>query len=183
MTNCLITYGYTKGCRDNIGGIKKLYLANLSNIDSASPVLCAVGTPIDEGTVDSITMVASKYFWEIELTKDNGNFEVTVNINPETGNVTYVPTMNFTLPKMDVNTRNLLNNITREDIVAIAEDNLGNTWILGEEYGLVATTATASSGKAKADLNGWTVALVGEERFEPRYVADDVIDSVLQPEV
>jgi hypothetical protein len=181
MTNCLITSGYVKGCRDNIGGIKKLYLANLDSIASVAPVLNTIGSPEDEGEIDTIVMDTTLVFYEYELTKDNSSFTIETSVDPTTGIVLYAPTLNFSIPKFDLDARNTLNIITRNDIVAIVEDNLGNKFLLGEEFGLDATTATGTSGQAKTDLNGLTIALVGSERFAPRSISSDFnISTILE---
>lgn len=168
-----LTGGISRGCENNQGGIKKLYLVELDNIDTISH-----GSPIDN--VDDITMVTNKVFYEFEFNKNTSNFtEVTTNTQ-ETGTTVVTQTVTLVLNYREQTKRDVLILLGKfKELVAIVKDANNKYWVLGETNGLILTENNSETGTTKADRNGYTLTFIGEEPEEARETTEAVVTSVI----
>ena len=152
---CLITAGLTKDCDYLLGGLKTLYLANTSDVDSYTD------TVPNDGEINAIVMVATKVFFTYEFENNTASFTNELVVS---GGQKYVAqTVNFSLSKKDAELIADLKNLSLANIVAIAVDRTGKRFILGRINGLEATVQTLNSGVAEGDFGGLTVTLAGSE--------------------
>ena len=95
MATCDITSGFTLGCRDNTGGIRKLYIlsGSISEISGAT-----------EGIIDTIS--GSGVFYTFELFRQTSDFTENISSTPENGTVFYDQAVNAVFFKMQSATRN-----------------------------------------------------------------------------
>ena len=170
MTNCLLTQGFPKDCRDSVGGIKTIYLANKHLLEDVTSA---------DGVVTAITMASGSYFYRYDLRKQTSNFTETIEASDENGTVFFEQEANIMLSKLEAQKRNEIFLIAKADTVLVAEDRNGKQWILGKENGLT-LTGTAETGTAFGDMNGYQLVFTGQER-EPAYeVSGSVIEGTLE---
>jgi hypothetical protein len=67
-----------------------------------------------------------------------------------------------------------------EDVEVVALDYNGKYWYLGYDYPVSATAATAQTGTAATDLNGYNVTLSDTSAEFPYEVPADVIEGLIQ---
>ena len=150
---CLITGGLVKDCDFLLGGLKALYLANLSDIDSYTD------TVADDGEINAIVMVATKTFFTFEFEDNTGSFNNELTVS---GGQKYVTqTLAFSLASKEKEVIAELKNLALSDLVAIAEDRTGKRFILGRTNGLEPSVQTLGSGAADGDFAGLAVTLTG----------------------
>ena len=151
---CELMQGNEILCRDGVGGIKELYLANFENIAS---------TTISSGVCTGITMVGTTKFYTFQLEKENGQYDNNAIPSVENGTTFWDSTITFTMKKLSASMKNQLNNLAQARLMAIVLDNNGVYWVAGVTLGVDASEMTTTSGKAFGDMGGATLTFVGKE--------------------
>ena len=169
-TNCLLTQGFVKDCRDSVGGIKTIYLANKHLIDSITSA---------DGEITAITMDTGANFYKYELRRQTSNFTETIEASEENGTVFFEQEANIMLTKMEAAKRNEIYLIAKADTVMVVEDQNGKQWMLGKEHGLT-LTGTAETGTAFGDMNGYNLTFTGQEREPAMEVSGSIIEGLLE---
>lgn len=167
--------GITLGCDNNIGGIKKIYLTEKSNVTST-----ALSSPGNE--ISSFTMAGSPaaVFYEFEFNKNTSSYTEELASDQATGRDLYTQTLNLVLNRREKTKRDtLLLLAKRKDLVAIVTDNNDINWYFGAGYGLNLTTNTGGSGVAKTDANQYVLTFVGEESEPANTVTDAALAAVI----
>jgi hypothetical protein len=150
---CQLTQGFTFDCRNNVGGIKRVWIASRDDISSIS---------ITSGVVDGITF-AQNQFWLYDLTRESSNFSETVNTNVQNGTTFYAQSLEIVLNKLQVNTRNEIILLGQNRLCIVVEDNNGKLWMLGYKNGIDLTGGGSASGTGYGDRNGYTLTFTGSE--------------------
>ena len=153
----LINNGYEIGCRDSIGGIKKIFIANFDKNGVYSKtngqiVSFATGTTPQE------------VYYEFEQVMESASFAQTGTFSTENGTIFYDQQLTLMFRKQDNDLRNHLIALSQGHLSVIIQDQNGAFWLLGEENGVYAISADVQSGKAFGDMNGVTIVLQGKER-------------------
>lgn len=143
---CALTQGFPIDCKESVGGIKKVYFANLNDI---------LGWTGSAGSYSAVD--AGGDFFEYDLVKETANFAEAITTNVQNGSVFYAQTLEIILNKMQVNTRNEILLLAKATLVAIVEDTNGTMWILGKDNGLDLTAGGSATGTAYGDRNGYTL--------------------------
>jgi hypothetical protein len=152
---CLMAGGTTKDCNYLLGGLNKLYLANISEIDSYTDT-----DPLD-CIINAIVMVATEVFFVNEFDKNTGSATQELQVN--NGQKFVAQTVSFSVASNNAALTCLLKDLSLGTIVAITEDRKGERKIMGRINGLEASVMTLNSGAADADYSGMTVTLTGSE--------------------
>jgi len=179
--SCKLTAGIAKGCKDNMGGLRKVWLTNKENIASFTPAIGST-SPLDEGIITAITMVTASpeyVFYEFNPNKDSSNWVENIQSNVQNGTIAYEQVLTLMFAKNEAAKRNQVKLLGQAELVAVVLDKNGKYWILGEENGIELSGGNSASGTAMTDMNGWTLTLSGSERHPAREVDDDVIATVV----
>lgn len=174
---CNILSGYTNTCRDSIGGIKTIYITELSNKASATVITSTSG---------NITNVASflstgKKFWTFELTQATANYVQTPKPNSPNGSFYVEQTLGFKIPKFSATFSYQLKNLAQNDLMAIAYTMNGDYVLLGEKNGLKMQDSTQPSGTAMADFSGYDLVFKAEENDMALLVPSGIISLLTSP--
>jgi hypothetical protein len=165
--SCQLTQGYSFDCRNNVGGIKKVYIASRDDIDDIT---------IASGVVSAVSF-AQNQFYTYDLTRESSNFSETVNTNVQNGTTFFAQSLEIVLNKLQVNTRNEIILLGQNRLCIVVEDNNGKYWMLGFKNGIDLTGGGSASGTAYGDRNGYTLTFTGSENE----LAPEVNASVLLP--
>jgi hypothetical protein len=145
-----------KGCLDNAGGLKRLWLYN----HCAATVADSSPTGYKELTLTGLTGKLYKF----EFNKGNANYTELQGGEEANGVQFYTQTVSIKLNRREKSKRAIIVAMSKfRKLGAVIEDNNGLFWLLGEVDGLVLTGNEGGSGAQKADHNGYTLTLVGEE--------------------
>lgn len=163
--SCLINTGYQLPCRDNIGGIRKVFIGTVvPDEDKTYYTLNA-----DKTEILSTTSTIEYYTFEQEM--ETGSFSQNGNYSIENGTIFFDQQLALTFYQNDTALRNQLLILSQANLRVIIEDQRGNFWLMGFENGVRAVAGTMSTGKAYGDLNGITITLQGREQY-PAYRID-----------
>lgn len=146
--SCNLTAGIQLGCRDNVGGLKTMWITDYCNIDQ-----------ITQSSGDTITQISGTgEFYCFELIRTSSQHTETVNASLENGTVFYQGETVTYFSKLDQATRNILKTLAQSQRLAIViEDNNGSLFFLGQTYGCFVSAGTSVTGKALGDQNGYNI--------------------------
>lgn len=164
MPPCELSIGMSLDCKDSLGGIKKIVLADKTNIDSFTLDANEIVTAILANNANEI--------YTYELPTQTGSFEETINFNRDNGTVFYTQTVNIMLQKLSSAKRLELQNVAKARVIVFVNDSNDNWWAVGYEYGADLSTATAATGTVLGDMNGFILAFTHETPKRAYKLAD-----------
>jgi len=146
--SCNLTAGIPLGCRDNVGGLKTLWITDFTNV-----------TSITSDGDEYITQISgSGTYYEFQLIRTTSQLTETVNASLENGTVYYQGEVVAFFSKLDQAKRNILKTLAQSQRLSIVgEDNNGNYFYLGQTYGCFISAGTSVTGKALGDANGYNM--------------------------
>lgn len=152
MSTCKSLTGLSKDCTPNVGGIRRVFLNLLNNIDSITIV---------NNVVTDLTTI-NQDFIEYEAPKDAISYNIDTSID-DFGVWEYNHTLTFKISKrLPSKQQELMNLIEGNfDYVALVLDANEQWWLLGAEAGINVKTLTGGSGKAKGDGSFYETSLSG----------------------
>jgi len=166
---CELTASHAIDCRDSVGGIKNIYVANFDNVTSFTPVA---------GEITAITQEALTNFYIYNLEKENGAFTETQTGSLENGTTFYEGELTFSVKKMGKVLREELRLMALSRLFIIIETNNGEYFSLGANYGADMLSSTAATGTAFGDLNGYSLTFSSKDKV-PMYEVDSTVVSGL----
>lgn len=163
--SCLITKGRLEPCKDSVGGVQAVYFVDFGDLGTPT-----YATDSDEITAFSeSTINAYKY-----VVKGNSSLEQTITSSRENGTTFYDQIVNLTFKKLSPESHDQLALIAVARPHVIVEDNNGNAFICGLEYGADANGGTVVTGAAMGDLSGYTITLQGMEKKPANFLQGGV---------
>lgn len=161
---CDIATGRTEACKESVGGLRNIYIANfvaglhadvLQNLDS------------DEQITALTTDLA---VYKFELRGENNTFEETNENSRDNGTSFWTQTGSIVLKKQDAATQKTLKLLSYGRPHVLIEDYNGNFRLAGVQNGVEFTVNTATGG-AMGDLSGYNISFEGKET-RPAYFVD-----------
>ena len=162
--------GISKDCENNIGGLTKVYLTDFDNI---------TGYTQSGGTVSSISLAASSYFYEFEFNRNSATFTEDLVKSVEAGSALFDQTLSLTIPRRDVSKRNTLSLLTQRDLAVIIKDSNGLYWYPGAAEGIYLSESTSTTGTAKADGSNYVLTMKGFEQVRAYGVAPGIVTALV----
>ena len=158
--SCALTQGYTLDCRDNKGGVKAVYILELSNVLTVTA---------SSGIVSAITIQAGTNFWGYQLEKETAKFTEKPTTSDENGTLYYEQDLEFPIRKLSSNWRNETKLLAQNRLAMIVQDRNGNYWlagvnattyngaaaIVGIGSGFELQTSENDMGQKFGDMNGY----------------------------
>lgn len=169
---CNLTQSMTIDCKDSIGGLKEVLFIEFDNVTAMTEA---------SGVVTAITVSTGKQFRRYVMPKETSFFTETPNSNVQNGTIFYQQELTIVLNKMQANTRNEIQLLAQNRLLAIGLDLNGKYWLLGKERALDLTGGDGGSGTATGDRNGYTRVFTGMERNMAPEVQSTLIAGLLTP--
>lgn len=116
------------------------------------------------GVVTAITKAAGKVFYKYQLVKNTASFTENIQGNIENGTINYDQQLVVIINKLQVNMRNEILLLARNNMMAVVKDKNGKYWLAGRYSGLDLLSGSAATGTAGTDRNGYTLNFSGAER-------------------
>ena len=159
--SCVLTNGYTLGCRDNIGGVQTVYIGEYNGDDltysfTASNVISAFGG-------------ATVSFYTFEQEIETGSYTENGVFSTENGTSFYEETLSITLHRLDATLRNQILLLGQGKWRVIIKDQRGVYHLMGKQNPVRVSASTPGVGKAYGDLNGAVITFLGKEP-EPAHI-------------
>jgi hypothetical protein len=172
MSCSLITSGILASCDKQIPGIKRVYLANYSEV--ASYTLGA------NNVVTAITMSPNTAkFKKFEFAKETGSAGSTVNSDVPNGLLSFTHTITLQFTKLEQSKRNTIALMALANLVAIVETNDGKYWLFGKNNGLQLSEGSSATGTSSSDFSGYTLTLTAQEPELELEVDSTVIPTII----
>lgn len=153
--SCLITNGYSLGCRDSIGGISTVYIGNFDENITYTTGTNSIIESFTGGTVSYYT-----YSQEIEVAE----FNESIVASTENGTVVFEQTLSITLHKNNALLKNTLKLLVQGHLSILILDARGTYHLMGKGNGVRASEGTLGLGKAFGDLNGFNLTFMAKEQ-------------------
>lgn len=160
---CNITAGRLEGCKDAVGGLTAVYFVNFGDAEgwtATDEEITAVGA----GTPPT----AYKY----DL-RGTSTFEQSLTSSRDNGTTYAEQTLTVSLKKQDSTTHKEVKLLAYGRPHIIVEDNNGNFFVMGEDYG-AEMTASTSTGAAMGDKSGYELTFVAMEKGLAKFFTGDI---------
>jgi hypothetical protein len=161
---CLMTTGRKLACKDAVGGIRAIYLADYGTLGTATIGVTGFVTAFS-GTTYTL------YKYDV---KSASGLEQTINSSDDNGTTFFEQVLTLILTKLDPLTQVELQKVIATRPHVFVEDNNGNFLAVGMTRGTT-TTGTISSGIALGDLNGYTLTITAQEPLMAQFVTSTLV--------
>jgi hypothetical protein len=142
-----LSAGRLEVCKDTVGGLAAVYFINFE--DAGYSIDATTGLATEAGGTPS----AYKY----DL-RGTSTFEQNLQTSRENGTTFVEQTLTVSLKKE-------VKLLAYGRPKVLVEDNNGNVFVMGHEYGAELTTAATSSGAAMGDKSGYEMTFVASEKI------------------
>ena len=162
---CTLTTGRELPCKDSVGGIKAVYLADYGTLGALT---------VASGEVTAIAGTPDLFKFDV---KGNSSLEQAITSSRENGTTFYEQTLNLTLTKLDVATQQEIVTIAKARPHIFIEDYNGNYFLIGAVHGADVSGGTIVTGAAMGDLSGFTLVFSAQETLPAYFVTSTVVTS------
>lgn len=164
---CSITLnGIQKDCKNNIGGLSKVWIA---------PYTAGAAT-VDTNKISAISNLAA--FKGYEFSRNTASMTSTRN-KDFTNGTSYVSTeVVLQFNRMETDKRIEVEALSVGELQIIVRDNNGIYWFLGHDAPVESTAGTAQTGAAKTDGNFYNITFTDESFEYPYEILDTVLDEL-----
>ena len=162
---CDITRGRLIDCKDQVGGLKAIYICKTynNNISAVATIntteMTTAGFATWSGQSGSVTTV-----FKYDLVPSLSSMTVTVNSDNANGTTFFTQALSVTLQKIDHDMTNELRLMAYSRAQIFVQDSNDNVFLLGIDNGCHVSGGTVITGAAKGDLTGYTIEWGAEER-------------------
>jgi len=172
MSCSALTAGFLDLCNDSTGGIEKIFIAN-------GPVESITETA---GNITAITVSGSALtpsdFFVFETPRQQSVVNENVTVSQENGTLFFDQQLTMVFNKMEASKRDqLLLMAQATTMVVVAKDGNGTYWSIGVEKGAFLISATATSGTAYGDRNGYEIVIGGLEANPMFTVTSTIVEA------
>ena len=154
--------GIAQACKDSIGGVKTIYVAKRESMDMAAATIA-------NGVITPATADAAN-FKKYAVRRATSSATSTLQVSDNAGN-SWQTELALQFMKQDAAKRSEVMGLSEEGIVVVFTDSNNNSWFLGYDYPVEASAATAETGTALSDLNGYNITLQDNSMELPYSVA------------
>ena len=165
---CNLTSGRTEPCKGSVGGLTKVYFVDFEDFAYGDVNFAATSDSIDDISSGG-TITAYQY----DL-KGTSSFEQTITSSRDNGTTFYDQALNLTFKKLDAATHDEIALISTARPHVFVEDNNGNIFAAGLEFGMDVNGGTIVTGAAMGDLSGYTLTLQGMEKKPANFLTQDL---------
>ena len=150
---CTLTLaGRGIACKDALGGVKRIYIAEWSD---------GIWEDIASGEVAGAT--AAITFYTYDMTKGSGSLTQTVTSDIAAGTIFYDQAVSVTFTKLAAADITELQNVSKGRMAVMVEDNNGNWFVVGHKHGVEVSGGSVQTGTAVGDQNGFTLEFNAQE--------------------
>jgi len=150
---CDITLGRLEGCKDSNGGLNAVYFLNFGE---------AEGWTVADESITGVAASTPPSIFKYDL-RGTSTFDQSLTSSRENGTTFAEQTLVLSLKKQDATTQKQIKMLAYGRPQILVEDNNGNVFVVGEEYG-AELTASTSTGAAMGDKSGYELSFVATEK-------------------
>ena len=159
--SCDIANGRLEPCKDSVGGINAVYFVNYGDITSITP------DSTDTDVIDAVAGSPSAYKFDV---RGNSTYTENIQSSRENGTTAFEQVLELSLKKLTKEDHNTIKLLSFGRPHVIIEDNNGNRFLSGLEYGADVTGGTIVTGGAMGDMSGYTLSFTGLEKIPANFI-------------
>ena len=167
---CNLTQGRTIDCRNNTGGIEKIYIANFDDVTI---------TTVAAGVLTGLTQAAATNFYIYNLEKENASLIETQTGSLENGTNFYDSVLDFTTKNLSASESEELTLLDQARLFVIVKTNNGKYWTVGAYFAADKLTGTSVTGMAFGDMSGYSYSITAKEKVRMLEVDSTVIAALI----
>ena len=164
--NSIALSGIGLGCKDNMGGIKEVYLIKIDDITKVEAT---------EGQISTLTLAESASFKTYKFRKGTSQFTSTMTTDEAAGTLSVQTDLALQFSKMETSKRLEIMAMCMESMAAIVLDANGKYWFLGYDFPVTASAATGQTGTNFGDFGGYNVTLTDNSKEFPYEIPATII--------
>jgi hypothetical protein len=157
---CVLTRGRLKACKDQVGGIRRIWVEDFEKVNGKTYNADGELTEIGVGTI----------LYQYNLPSGTAEFKQPIKASKENGTIYYDQNLSINLFGLSVADRKELQVMARMNLTIFAEDFNGNVFELGRDGGMDVNGGEVLTGKAKGDMSGYRLEFFGEEKDQAPFV-------------
>lgn len=165
--------GIAMGCKNLLGGLKEVYIIKSADVTG-------VELNTEKSQIATIETATDAKFKTYKFRKNTASMTSTASSDDTIGNFSVTTELNLQFSKLETSKRLEIMALCLEDVAVVALDWNGKYWYLGHEFPVTATAATAQTGTASTDLNGYNITLTDTASEFPFEVPAEVIEPLIQ---
>ena len=168
--NCTVytLSGLNAGCKDSVGGVAKIWLADQASISWTK-----------DASTYTIKPDSTSAFKVYNLRRGAASMTSTLTVNDNSGNFFSTEiAMNFL--KMETSKRLEVMAMLMGQCTGVVKDNNGKYWAVGVEHPLEGSAGTGETGTASSDANQYTVTISVDEAELPFEITDSSTINALE---
>lgn len=176
--SCALTQGFTKGCRDAQGGVRRIFITEKSNLGTLTSA---------SGVVTAMTLASGKKFWTYEQEMNTASANSAPTPARANGTIYYDQTVNMIINKHTASINYELRALAQVDLLIIVEEqnglasDNGTYFLYGETNGMALDPSNAPTGTNMGDRNGYEFVFKGQEQFMPNQVPTNIMSTLIVP--
>lgn len=167
--NSITLAGIGLGCKDNMGGIKEVYLIKEDDVKKIT---------VAEGAVTEIELAESASFKTYKFRKGTSQFTSTMTTDEAAGTLSVQTDLALQFTKMETAKRLEIMAMCMDSMKAIVLDSNGKYWLLGYDFPVTASAATGQTGTNFGDFGGYNVTLTDNSKEFPFEIPAEVMATV-----
>lgn len=165
------------GCKDSMGGIKKVFVAEYAD---AKPTYYLADSDGDITTAEYDAEKTPGLWKKFEFRKGTSAMSSTINVD-DTAGITYVQTdVTLQFNKVDTTKRLAISALMFQNVAVVVVDQNDNIWGLGIDNPVTLTAGTAETGTAMSDANGYNITLTDMSKYLPYAVTAELAEHLLE---
>jgi len=150
---CTLTLaGRGVGCKDALGGIKRIYVSDWTD---------GFWDDVISGEVADST--AAEVFYTYDMTRGSGSLNQTITSDLAAGTVYFDQVCSVTFNKVATGDIAEISNLVKGRMAVLVQDNNDNWFVMGHKNGVEVSGGTAQTGTAAGDQNGFTLEFSAQE--------------------
>jgi hypothetical protein len=161
---CIIATGRALPCKEVVGGIQKVFIANQGTVGKAT---------ITAGVITAFAAPGTFDLYQFDVKSASG-LEQTITTSTDNGTTFFTQTLTLVLTKLDPLTNALLDTLIKTRPTIFVLDNNGNYLSVGLTRGCE-VNGTISGGVALGDMNGYSLTITADEPMMSQFVTAGLI--------
>lgn len=155
---CTYTGSQILDCKDSIGGIKEIKI-------KAHPGLATIESDfvISSGSVTSVASGSRSLWCTLNLEKEAASANADPQVNQANGTTFYQHQVKMLFNKMSARLSYEIHLYAKNRSIIAVRDMNDRYTLYGLKFGMDMSAATAGTGQARGDRNGYDITLIGKE--------------------
>lgn len=170
MAGCSqILNGLAAQCVFSVGGIKKIYAINRTDVTSYTQA---------DGKITAVVLKDDAKFKAYNFKRGTGSLSTEATIDEANGTHFYTSTLTLSFAKQDTEKRLALQAMALAEMAIIVLDANDNYFYLGQDEPVVASAHSAQTGTARTDGNNYGLTLTDISKEMPYFVDATIIPDI-----